>query len=196
MVRTRAMRAATAAPADEKIGKIGDGRCRRRITVPPSDDTWPPRYGQHVQPLPSVFRVNTLIFLCGAIVAADLAACCWSRPDRTNPAPVVASLFVLQWFFANANQALMISPYNRFWRYCDFGGAIILGAIICTMIDACKTWTVWKCFNVAGVTLWLNARQMRAPTRSSFEVCVNTWHAWIGVILAHLHLSCACRCPA
>ena len=126
---------------------------------------WPPRYGDRVEPLPTVLCLNWVLFLAGVRAMAVLGA----------PPPLQA-LCCLQYVAANAHQGFLFGTYSRAWRLADWGGALTLSAAwLCAAATRLHMpQTVLLVAGGGGLTAW----QMAAPSRQAFAARVNTWHAY------------------
>lgn len=126
---------------------------------------WPPRYGQRVEPLPTVLCLNWVLFLAGV-----RAVSVHSAP------PLLQVLCCLQYMAANANQGFMFGTYTRAWRLADWAGALALSvAWLCAAVQKFHMpQTVLLAAGAGGLTAW----QTASPTKTAFVTRVNIWHVY------------------
>jgi hypothetical protein len=135
---------------------------------------WPLRYGQHVEPIWSIFFLNVFVFVYGAYVS-------WVCTGSV----LIAIPSLVQLMAAHANNALIVSPYDWRWRLLDYAGACYLflfGLWLCW--GRVPLWLVmFGSVETAALATW----QALAPSRRAYEVRCNVWHLWVLMMYALAH---------
>ena len=122
---------------------------------------WPPRYGDRVEPLPTVLFLNWVLFLAGI---------------RAAGTPLLQVLCCLQYVAANANQGFMFGTYTKAWRVADWTGAVVLSIVwLCAATQKFHMpQTILLTAGAGALTAW----QTASPTKKAFVTRVNLWHAY------------------